>query len=734
MDDLDYGAPPEIQEARDRFYSAAEAEGPQRRSSLQAKKFLALDQWADEIKQQRQGAVAVQGQPSQPPRPCLTLDCVSEPWQQTINAIQAADFSVKVSPVGVDSSDKTAEVLTGLIRKIQNDAREDDPMGWAGADASGCGIGWALVLSRYEKGHKGEPTDDQELYICRIPNCFSVYTDPASVKRNKSDMRFAFVMHDMATSEFKRQYPKADLKGLEDFRAEGDDRDKDWVTETTIRVGSYWHLEEEDGKTVVYCDTITAVERLDRQTWGGKTIPLIFVAGREMNVDGEAIYFGITQPAIGPQQMVNFTFSGAAESLALAPKTPFIVAEGQTEGYDQIWQNANRYNYAYLPYKPTSLNGEPVPPPMRTQASQDIQAWASVMTMSLDAVRRTTSFDPALGQMPGRQMSADAIEALQQQSVKGLSGYLDGMRRAYLRLGEILLEAIPVYYDRPGRVVQILSLENTAKPAMLNMAHYMGPNNQPQPLQPGQPPPPTANADHFDLQSGCYNCVVEVGKSSATRREEGVAALGDLAKTVPELVPKFADLWVSEMDFPGAQAVADRLAPPGVGPNQLPPQAQAMLQQLQQENSMLKQQIATGMPKIQSQMEIAKLKADTDIQKAQIAAAATMTVGQWKSDAENARSFVEAFEARLAHEEGFRFHIAETLASAALAAQAHTHTMTEKVADQTHEAALTGLSHAHEAAQSQLEADRQEKQLQMQAALQPQNLTGGGAQSDTTGQ
>ena len=238
---------------------------------------------------------------------------------------------------------------------------------------------------------------------------------------------------------------------------------------------------------------------------------------------------------MGPQTLVNFAFSGAAEAMALEPKTPWIVAEGQVEGYDQIWANANRYNYAYLPYKPTDLNGNVVGPPTRPASSQNVAAWANVLQMSLDAVRRVTSFDPALGAMPGRQMSADAIEMLQSQGQKGNSGYLDSMRRAYLRLGQILVEAIPVYYDRPGRVVKILGLEDKASVAMLNAPHTMGPNGQPQAAM-QQPMGQAVQGDlqHYDLTKGTYSCTVEVGKSYATKREEGGSAPGELAKVMPD--------------------------------------------------------------------------------------------------------------------------------------------------------------------------------------------------------
>jgi len=696
------GATADVSEARDRFKACAEFEEPQRKSTLAAKKFLAGDQWDEAIKLQREGAISIQGQPAAPPRPCFVLDCVSEPHQQIVNAISASDFAVKIAPHDSEANDPTSRILQGLIRQIQNDSRTEDGMMWAASDACGAGIGWAMVCSRYCDDDSG----DQELYIGRLPNSLSVYCDPAAMKRDKSDMRFAFITQDMPKSEVKRRWPKADLKGLEDFRATGDDYDKEWVTDSTIRIATYFHVEHKDGKKVVYVDTINAVETLESATWGGKTIPLIFIAGREINVDGQSVYYGVTQPAMGPQTLVNFAFSGAAEAMALEPKTPFIIAEGQVEGYDQYWSRANTSNFAYLPYKQVDLNGTPAPPPFRPQSSQNVAAWASVLQMSLDAVRRVTSFDPALGQMPGRQVSADAIEALQSQGQKGYSGFIDSVRRGYLRLGEILVDVIPVYYDRPGRVVKILGLEDKPDVAMLNAPHTMGQNGQPQQAIQGQPNQPVqGEVTHYDLTKGRYSCTVEVGKSYATRREEGVSALGELAKVMPQETPKFADLWVKEMDFPGAEAVAQRLAPPSETIPGLPPQAQALVQGLQQQVQQLQQAIATKQPEIQSKQQIAAMQAQKDLQiaqaanqtaltKAEIAASATMSVAQAKVDAENFRSYVDALEQRIAKDADLRLKIAHTLAQ-------HHAEAAQATAQRTHDTMAMALEHAHDHAMAE---------------------------------
>lgn len=774
LDGLRGVAPPLILDARERFHACAESEKAQRESSLLAKRFLALDQWDQAVKTQREGGIAIQGQPAQPPRPCLTLDCVSEPHQAIINAILEADFAVKVSPVG-DATDDTATVVQGIIRHIQVQSRDDAAMEWAADNAAGCGVGWAGVKSTYcqEPNLDASPSIedfDQDLCVYRIPNCLSVYIDPAACSPTRKDMRYAFLTEDVPREDFIRRWPDANLKGLDDFRATGDDKDR-WVTVDTIRVATYYHIETDpdefclfsDGsvgwkseakkreivqsrqldRPTVECDTISAVEVLESYTWGGTTIPLIPIFGQEMNVDGQTLYFGVTQRAIGPQQMVNFTFSGAAETLALAPKAPFILAAGQLEGFEQIWAQANRTNFSYLPYNPTDIKGMQVPPPQRNQAEPPIQAMATVMQMSLDAVRRTTSFDPSLGQMPGRQMAADAIEALQQQGQLARSNYLNAVRRAYVRLGEILVDAIPVYYERKGRIVQILGLADEPSTAMLNAPHTIGPSgpemvspNQPPPQPPtgppGEPPSPPPQVLHYDLKKGRYSVTVEVGKSFTTRREEGVAALGELAKVIgPELTARFVDLWVKEMDFPGSEAIAERLAPPPP-PAGMPPQVAQAMQAMQQKIQQLEQVIATDEAKAMAKAKANIMEAQAEAQlppsssdrvKLQIAdmtsaraaqaGVAEMEIKVGNADADRRVAILEmmlkvAKEERLAAQEHIstaatqgRDHAASALETAAT----HVHEKVTQAAEHAHERTMAALTHQHALEQAQTQAD-----------------------------
>jgi hypothetical protein len=74
---------------------------------------------------------------------------------------------------------------------------------------------------------------------------------------------------------------------------------------------------------------------LEKAEWPGKYIPLIGVVGEEYDIDGKTSMVGMVRHAKDAQRMLNYWESSKTEIIALAPKAPFIVAEGQIENHDR---------------------------------------------------------------------------------------------------------------------------------------------------------------------------------------------------------------------------------------------------------------------------------------------------------------------------------------------------------------------------------------------------------------
>lgn len=648
-----------LSEARDRFKRCAEAEDPQRKVILACKQFRALNQWPDEIKIQRQGGPALQGQAAQPPRPMLTIDRISQPTRQVSNSVKAANFSINVQPNGYGADDETAKIYKGLLRWIQNRARPEAPVDWAADGAAEGGLGWFRIRADYAvhdlppDGVFGPEYGDQDLCLERIKNNLAVYCDPAAVKPTRSDARYMFVTEDVPKDEFKRRWPNANITSLDEFRATGDDSDKQgWVSEDSYRVAEYWcvtykphDLIEVKGpagqtvwmlsadvpkdtpkamrgktrtllKPVVTMETITATEILDKADWLGRRIPLFPIIGEELDVDGLTVLRGVIQPAMDAQRMVNYMYSAAIETVALAPKAPLIVAEGQVERYASIWQNANRFNYSYLPYTPISLMGTMVPPPGRDQAEPAIQAMVLMLDRSEEGIKATTAiYDQSLGRSD-RDDSGKKVLALQKQSELTNSNYIDNVVTTLTEAGDELVYLLPKYYDRPERVVQILGIDDQPEQVMLGVPFQKTPQG-PQKVAGVTPEMVKAQqglAQFYDLSKGRYAVTVTVGKSHTTKRAEGSEAMLELVSAQPNLLQVFGDLLFRDLDFPGAPEISERmkkfllpqLQQDGEQPN--PQQLQQQLQQMAQMVDLLTKELE-GKNRL---IETEQIKADRD--------------------------------------------------------------------------------------------------------------------------
>ena len=96
-----------------------------------------------------------------------------------------------------------------------------------------------------------------------------------------------------------------------------------------------------------------------------KWIPVFPVWGNEIDIDGKVIRSGIIRDAKDPAQMYNFWMTSATEEVSLRPKTPYIGAAGQFDGFESQWDQANTKSFSRLEYNPVDINGSLAPPPQR---------------------------------------------------------------------------------------------------------------------------------------------------------------------------------------------------------------------------------------------------------------------------------------------------------------------------------------------------------------------------------
>jgi hypothetical protein len=646
-----------LDEALARFKLAAEAEAKQRERELADLRFVDFDeQWPDDVKAARQGFTPGGGMPAVPPRPCLTINKLLQPIEQVTNQARQARLALSFAPKGAGASQDTADAYEDIVRAIQADSRAHLARQWAFERAAKCGRGAYRILTAYEN----DGDFDLDIIYKRILNQATVYLDPSAQEPDWSDGEWAFVVEDMPYTRYKRLYPDSQLAQCEDdeFSSIGDDF-PEWARSDdsklkTVRIAEYWRVvyakvqiglyQMPDGsertlevgqqppdarlvpgmvreieKRSVQVSKMNAVELLpengqDTNDWPGRYIPIVPVIGKEVNVNGERRWTGIVRPAMDAQRSYNYMRSAQVEGVGLAPKAPFVGYAETVEGYEPLWQQSNVRNFAFLPIKAArDASGAVLPPPQRSVVEPAIQAITLAAHEADGDIKATTGiFDPSLGNLNPSDRSGKAILALQKQAEQGTSGYIDNLAQmSMLYEGKILRDLIPKVYDRPGRVVAAVGADEQRRQLMIGTP-FVTEKGQPRPAQPGEP-----NAKTIDLKTGEYAVAVTVGKSYTTRREEGAAAMGELAQAAPQLMPIIADLWVGNMDFPGAPQMADRFKkqlPPqlqddGDGPS--PEQLQAKLAEVGQMMDLMKKELDAKNQIIQTD----QVKAQGDLQK-----------------------------------------------------------------------------------------------------------------------
>jgi hypothetical protein len=569
-----------ISEALEQFRYSEDGSADTRLTALEDINFARLsDQWRPADREMREA----EG------RPCLTVNRLPTFIRQVVNDARQNKPSISVHPVDGGADYDTAQVIGGLIRAIERGSNAGLAYDTAVDHAASGGFGFFRVTTDYCHPE----SFDQELRIERVANPFSVHWDTASMAFDASDWRFAFVSEMVSPAEFKRRYPKAKNDRTEWPEGVGEGLEN-WTDEDMFRIAEYWRRDEKKRKIVRLTDgrvvradaldkpiemmgldgmpmvmplrdalafegvsvngerdstyfevtrrMISGVEVLEEETWPGSMIPIVPVWGEEIVYRGKRHFRSLIRDAIGAQKMFNFFRSAAAEVVALTPRAPFIVPVGAIPPHEQAkWATANTRSHAYLEYD-ASFGAAPQRQPF---AGVPAGALQEALNAQDDMKSVIGIFDASLGAR-SNETSGRAIQARQREADKGTFHFIDNMARAIQYAGRVLIECIPsVYSER--QTIQILGEDEAQKVVQLVQSR-------------GEPPSEEdPDGKLYDLSAGKYDVTVTVGPNYATQRQETVAAMTELFRAYPPATEAIGDLYVKNMDWPGADAAVKRI-------------------------------------------------------------------------------------------------------------------------------------------------------------------------------
>ena len=610
-----------LKDAKDWLEKCRDAEAENRETAKDDIRFARLgEQWPSQVKASREAES----------RPCLTINRMPTFIRQVVNDARQNKPSIVVKPADSGADPDTAEVINGLIRNIEYTSNADVAYDTAIESAVSGGFGYIRVKTDYAY----DDVFDLDILIERVSNQFSVFGDPNSTAADSSDWNIALVTERLPKAEFKRRYgDKANV----DFESPDWSEYGDWLNEDGVLIAEYWVRQEVTRKIyrlsngqVVSADQVekdpdistliqagalqivaerdssahevtqyivSGLDVLETNEWPGRYIPIIPVYGDEFTVDGKRYFRSLIHPAKDPQRMMNYWRSTSTELVALAPRVPFIGPKGAFKSDADRWNSANRQSHAYLEY-------DGAIPPQRQPLDMGVAAGALQEAMNAaDDMKATMGlFDAAIGAR-SNETSGKAILARQREGDVATFHFIDNLSRAIRHTGRVIIDLIPHVYSGE-RIIRVLGQDGKARNVPLNQeTPAIGEDGKPKVDEQGN-----AIMALHDLTAGKYDLAVDVGPSYTTRREETAAQITEMIRAFPQAAPILGGPLAKNMDWPGAQEIAEKLEkldPTNQQQQGIPPE--------------LQQQIAAGQQRLQElEAENAQLKADLGIKQGKL--------------------------------------------------------------------------------------------------------------------
>jgi hypothetical protein len=555
-------------------------------------------------------------------KPRYTFDQVNPIVSQVTSEIEQADFDIRVSPAGGNATKDVAMTYDGLIRNIENLSNAKQIYAQACRGMVTGGFDAWRVCSKYADDN----SFDQDIMIEKIANPLDrVWFDPAAEKQDKSDARYAFVLHPMAVDEYEARWPEGSKESVSDDR-EGDAYyDKAEV----IVVGEFLYVESEDRELVMMSNGqthevnddfekirddlealgVTEVRRRTRKMhkvcsryFDGcdwleddndtvfNRIPVVPVYGNYKIFENKTIYWGVVEKMLDPQRVLNYAMSREIEEGALAPRAKYWMTLTQAAGHEKQLATLNTNSD---PVQFFNVDPEFPQVPQQNGGAQ-INAGLRTVVQAMQGMMNATSgmFAANMGDNPNAQ-SGVAIRQLQNKGDNATYQYTRAMEIAITATGNLIKDAIPKVYDT-ARTIRVLREDDSYDMADINQKVIDNATGEIVVVN--------------DLSVGVYDVVCKAGPSFHNRQQETLQAITQLAQVDPSLMQIAGDLLLQNINTPAASQIAERKRSQMIAAGLIP-----ITQMTDEEKMQAQQKMAQG----QQQPDPAMVLAQAEQQKAQ---------------------------------------------------------------------------------------------------------------------
>ena len=503
-------------------------------------------------------------------RPRYTFDKCNPVVDSIAGEMEQAEFGIKVRPATGEASKDTAAVYDGLIRNIQSISSAKQVFNSSGRKMVASGFdAWRVV-------HDWGDTDsfEQDLFIKKIANSVDrVWFDTGAEMQDMSDANWAFVLQALTKAEYKEKWPDGSGQSVSDNRTD----DVYYYKPDLIVVGEFLYKKPANKELVLMSNNavyevddkfdsvqaelaeqgITEVRRrtkkshtvmsrlFDGSDWLTEEkdtvfgyIPVVPVYANFDISENKVIYRGAVNNLMDAQRVYNYAQSRATEEGALAPRAKYWMTREQAQADMATLQTMNTNADPVQTY--THVDGHIQPYwTGGAQINQGLQQTSADMAQNI--VQSSGIFAANQGDSPNQ--SGFAIELQQQKGDNSTIKYFNSMEIGICHTFKIIADAIPRVYDTK-RQVRILGEDGQSTMESINDQVFDNETGEMVELN--------------DLRKGKYDVTCSVGPAFQSRQQETARAFIEAAGIDPSLITEAGDIWLTNLNAPGFDAIAER--------------------------------------------------------------------------------------------------------------------------------------------------------------------------------
>ncbi len=479
-------------------------------------------------------------------KPMLEVNKVHLSVMRIISEMRNNRITVNFVSKDGEESD-LADTCNALYRADEQDSVAQEAYDNSFEEACSGGFGAFRLRACYENDEDDEDERQRIRFEPITDADTSVFFDPAAKRQDKSDAKYAFVIHSVQRVDYEDEWGD-DVSSWPEWLKEVE---WDWNSPDVVYVAEYYVVEETketqrifrtiDGDEEKYTDideeleaelrAAGSVEIRQRQIKrkrvrkyllsggkiledcgyiAGKRIPIVPVYGKRWFIDNVERCMGQARLAKDSQRLKNLQISQLALIASLSSQSKPLLFPEQVAGHTTMWADDASKNYPYLLInKMEGPNGEPIPsgPVAYTQPAQVPQAMAALLQIT------EQDMSDVLGNTQPEELisniSEKTMEIQQNRMDMRAFIYMSNFAKALQTAGEIWLGMAKELYVEPGRKMKGVGTEDQISSIEIARPVY------------GE----TGEELENDLTAADFDVVVDVGPSFTSKRDAMVSKL-----------------------------------------------------------------------------------------------------------------------------------------------------------------------------------------------------------------